>query len=437
MGPCFASVAVQNMIHAGFLLILVGAALLPPSRARRAAGLAAVASGLALAGLADPATPFALPSVVAVGSLPAGFLAADAALLVLGAVLALGSALVAVLDRRSAPTVAGAIALAPGAVLLAWSGSGLVLAAPAQALVLASLVEIGLGAGLLVAGWYLKFAPPADRNTPHPLVAAVGLTIGALATAIGPHVSVVVLGVILAAVSGHLLERAAGGTRVPLAPAATLLLLPAWWLMATIAGPESLGVEGLPAVPFSPAAERLLAIPLLIAAWAVAGLWPLHRQVPGALVAPVGAFLLARIALPAVPLGLEHWRPLAMPLVVVGIWHAALSGRLPRVAVGMAWVGLLAPAPLGLIGAAFLLAAGLAVELLERTSALRAGRFAPTAQAIPLVAFGWGALLAVGAGLRGEVVYTALAVAGLVALCGRPWPQAITARAESAVSPRA
>jgi hypothetical protein len=425
------------MIHIGFLLILLGAALLPPSRARRAAGLAAVAAGLALAGLAGAASPFTEPAQAALLGLPAGFLAADAALLVLGAVLAVGSALVAVLDRRSAPTVMGAITLAPGGILLAWGGGGLVTAAPARALVLASLVEIGLGAGLLVAGWYLRFAPPADRDPPHPLAATVGLLAGALAAAIGPHVGVVVLGVILAAASGHLLERAAGGPRLPIAPAATFLLLPTWWLMATIAGPEGLGTGTLPAVPFSPAAERLLAIPLLIGAWAVAGLWPLHRHLPGALVAPVGAFLLARVAIPAVPQGLEHWRPLAMPLVVAGIWHAALSGRLPRVAVGMAWIGLLAPMPLGLVGAAFLLASGLAVELLERTSALRAGRFAPAAQAIPLVAFGWGALLAVGAGLRGEVVYTALAVAGLVALCGRPWPQAITASAPSTTSPSA
>jgi hypothetical protein len=430
--------AVQDMIHVGFLLILTGAALLPSSRARRAAGLAAAASGLALAGLAGVSAPLSMPGRTALAALPSGFLAADAALLVLGAVLAVGSALVAALDRRSAPTIAGAIALAPGGILLAWGGARLVTAAPTGTLVLASLVEVGLGAALMGAGWYLRFAPPADRDTPHPLAATAGLFAAALAAAVGPHVGLVVLGVIGAACAGYLLEHAGGGgPRLPLAPAATILLLPAWWLMATIAGPEGLGVGRLAAVPFSPAAERLLAIPLLIAAWAVAGLWPLHRQVPGALVAPVGALLLARVAIPAVPAGLEHWRPLAMPLIVAGVWHAALSGRLPRVAVGVAWVGLLAPGRFGLVGAAFLLAAGLAVELIERIGALRAGRLAPAFQAIPLIAFGWGALLAVGAGLQGEVVYTALAVAGLVALCGRPWPQAITASAPSTTSPSA
>jgi hypothetical protein len=432
MEPCSTHSAMQNMIHLGFLLILLGAALLPRSRARRAAGLAATAAGLALAGLAGTE-----PGAAAVAGLPSGFLAADAALVVLGAVLAIGTALVAVLDRRSAPTIAGAIALAPGGILLGWGGAGLVAAAPSGALVVSALVEIALGVALLLVGWYLRFAPPADRDRLHPRALYGGLLAGALAAAVGPHLGLVVLGVIVAACAGHLLQRAEGGPRLPLAPAATLPLLPAWWLMATIAGPIGLWVSGLATVPLSPAAEQLLAVPLLIAAWAVAGLWPLHRHLPGALVAPVGAFLMARVAIPAVPSGLEHWRPLMMPLVVAGVWHAALSGRLPRVAVGMAWVGLLAPDGMGLAGAAMLMAAGLAMELVERITALRVGRLAPAAQALPLIAFGWGALLAVGAGLRGEVVYTAVAVAGLVALCGRPWPQAITPSAPSATSPSA
>jgi hypothetical protein len=437
MEPCSAYPAMQNMIHLGFLLILLGAALLPRSRARRAAGLAATASGLGLAGLAGTASPLAEPGAASLAGLPSGFLAADAALVVLGAVLAIGSALVALLDRRSAPTIAGAIALTPGGMLLGWVGGGLVAAAPSGALVLSALVEVVLGVALLLVGWYVRFPPPADRDRLHPGALSGGLLAGALVAAIGPHLSLVVLGVIVAACAGHLLQRAEGGPRLPLAPAATLPLLPAWWLMATIAGPVGLWVSGLASVPLSPAAEQLLAVPLLIAAWAVAGLWPLHRHLPGALVAPVGAFLMARVAIPAVPSGLEHWRPIMMPLVVAGVWHAALSGRLPRVAVGMAWVGLLAPDGLGVAGAAMLMAAGLAVELVERIGVLRVGRLAPAAQALPLIAFGWGALLVVGAGLRGEVVYTAAAVAGLVALCGRPWPQAITASAPSTASPSA
>jgi len=423
------------MIHVGFLLILIGAAVLPAFRARRAAGLAAAVSGLALAGLAGPGAPLAIPGASQIADLPAGFLAADAALLVIGAVLALGAALVAVADRRSVTTIAAAVSLGLGGMLLLRGGIGLVAAASARGMVLAALIEVALGVGLLVVGWYVRFSPAPDRGAPHPRVAIAGLIVGTLAAAVGAHASVVLLGVIAAIWSGHMLERSAGGSHLPIAPVVALLLLPGWWLLGTIAGPEGLGLTSLSDLPVSPAAERLLAIPLALVGWTAAGLWPLHRQLPGSLVAPAGAFLMARLVLVAVPAGVDHWRPLAMPIVVAGAWHAALSGRLPRVAVGMAWVGLLAPQGGGLVGASFLLAAGLAVELVERVSALRAGRFAPAAQAIPLVTFGWGALLAVGAALQGEVVYTVAAVAALVALCGRPYPQATTASVPSTAAP--
>jgi len=423
------------MIHVGFLLTLIGAAVLPAFRARRAAGVAATVSGLALAGLAGAEAPLTIPNASQLSALPAGFLAADAALLVIGIVLAVGAALVAVADRRSVTTIAAAVALGLGGALLLWGGNELLAAAAVGAMVLAALIEIALGVGLLAVGWHVRLAPAPDRGAPHPRVAMAGLIIGTLAAAVGTHASLILLGVIAAIGSGHLLERSAGGPRLPIAPVTAVLVLPAWWLLGTIAGPEGLALSSLPDLPLSPAAERLLAIPLLLVGWTAAGLWPVHRQLPGGLVAPAGAFLLARLVLVALPAGVDHWRPLAMPIVVVGIWHAALSGRLPRVAVGMAWVGLLAPQGSGLVGASFLLAAGFAVELVERVSSLHAGRFAPAAQAIPLVAFGWGALLAVGGALQGEVVYTVAAVAALVALCGRPYPQAMTASAPIAAAP--
>jgi hypothetical protein len=246
----------------------------------------------------------------------------------------------------------------------------------------------------------------------------------------------VLTGVIVAAWSGYLLQRGAGGSKVPLAPALTLLLLPAWWLMATIAGPIGLGTSALSTVPFSPAAEGLLAPALLLGGWALAGLWPLHRQEPAPLTAIVGALLVVRIAIPSVPEGIDHWRPLAMPLVVAGIWHAALSGRLPSILIGLAWVGLLAATRDGCIGAGLLLAAALGLGL-SGWPAGRPARHAAARAAVALLA-GWGALLAVTAGLRGEVVYTVLAVGGIVAALGRQdAAQAITASDRSATAPSA
>jgi hypothetical protein len=249
-------------------------------------------------------------------------------------------------------------------------------------------------------------------------------------------VGLVFVGAIATAASAYLIQRSAHGRRPPVAPALTLTLLAAWWLMTTIAGHTALPLEALASVPLSPAAERLLAPLLLLAGWALAGLWPFHRQLPGALSAPAGAFLMARVAIPALPEGLDHWRPLAMPLVVLGVWHAALTGRRSLVAVGMAWVGVLAPEGRGLPGAALLLAAGLTLEALEHIER-RAGPVLPV-RVIARVLVASGSLIAVAAGLRGEVSYTVLAVAAIVAGLGRgAHAQASTASAPRATEPSA
>ena len=239
-------------------------------------------------------------------------------------------------------------------------------------------------------------------------------------------------GVIVAAWSAYLLRRTTGGAGLPVGPMLTLSLLAAWWLMATIAGPEGLSIAALPVVPTSPAAERLLAPVFLLAAWATAGLWPLHRQADAALLAPAGALLIARIVIPALPDGLEHWRALAMPLIVAGTGHAALSGRAKGLAVGMAWVGLLGATPGGRLGAALLLGGALVLELSRLAAASRAMRLTVSASAI---AAGIGGVVAAEAGLRAEVVYTVLAVAALVAAVGHGSRQAMTASERSTTDP--
>jgi hypothetical protein len=412
----------------GFLLILVGAALVPEPgrRARRRAGLAALATGLALATLrAAPSAPGSL-------GLP-GFVATDAALLVLGVLAAMTAAVEVLRAPRSALTTAAAGLLIGGAGAAGWGGRPIIAAAAPGAALVALMVLAAAGALLLAVGRFVRLPSLDAGGPPHrPAAGVAGLLAGAIAAAAGPRVGVVLTGVIVAAWSGYLLQRAVGGSKVPLAPALTLLLLPAWWLMATIAGPIGLGTSALSAVPFSPAAEGLLAPALLLGGWALAGLWPLDRQEPASLTAIVGALLVVRIAIPSVPEGIDHWRPLAMPLVVAGIWHAALSGQLPSILIGLAWVGLLAATRDGCIGAGLLLAAGLGLELSGR----RAGR--PAVRAAVALLAGWGALLAVAAGLRGEVVYTVLAVGGIVVALGRPdAAQTITASDRSVTAPSA
>jgi hypothetical protein len=229
--------------------------------------------------------------------------------------------------------------------------------------------------------------------------------------ALGSHVLPVFVGVVVASWSGYLLARPVSGWRLPVAPALVLVLVPAYWLLATIAGPVGLWTRELHVVPLSPAAESILAAAMLLASWSTAGLWPLHRQLPGALVGVVGALLLIHIAVPLAPGGLAQWRPLIVPVLIVGLWHAAAYSRWPLVAVGSAVLGIVSPVRAGVIGAWWLLGAALVSEVAAMAPmSLTRVR---VAQVVAWVSAAWGGLLVLEAGLGGEVVYTAMASVGL------------------------
>jgi hypothetical protein len=417
--------------------MLVGAALVSAPRARSAGALGAMAAGLALAALRAAAPSPVRLDRTSLSALPGGFVSVDAALVTLAVVLAV-LALVEVGRRDRTPeSLAGAGALAAGALAIAWSGRALPLAAPPGSLATALVVIAGAGTLLVLTGRRVRLPRRRESVTARPRSAVAGLALGALAVAAGPHLAAVFLGVVAAGWSGWLLRRAGGGSKVPVAPGLTLLLVPAYWLLATIAGPEGLRIGGLGQLPLSPAAELLLAPALLLAAWSLSGLWPLQRQQPGPLTAAVGVLLLVRVALPAVPDGMEHWRALVMPIIVIGLWHAALGGRWSHVAVAMAWVGAISPGRTGPAGAGLLLAGGLTLELAARLGAAHPRRATPARVAAALAA-GWGALLAVDSSLHGEVVYTVLAVGGLVAAAGG-WAgaQAMTASEPRTTAPSA
>jgi len=249
-----------------------------------------------------------------------------------------------------------------------------------------------------------------------------------VATLAGPHVVAVFGGVLVATWAAWLASHRPGTRPLPVAPILTLVLIPAGWLLATIAGVVGLGIAALPQVPLSPAAELLLAPALLLAAWATAGLWPLQRQLPGALVAPAGALLLARIGHPLVPDGLEYWRPLTVPLLVLGLWHAASWSRWPLVIAGAAILAVAAATPVPTAGWAALLAISIALQLRlamdlapPQTIAVRAASWPPATIA---------GVMVLEEVLRGEVVYSTLGilVLALIVAGGR-------ATAEGSASP--
>ena len=157
---------------------------------------------------------------------------------------------------------------------------------------------------------------------------------------------------------------------------------------------------------------------LLLAAWATSGLWPWHRQEPAALTAPVAALLMARVAIPAVPDGLEHWRALAFPVVLLGLCHGALTRRRAESIVALAWVGLVTATPMR-PGRRRAPAAGWSGARARRAAAgsRRSGRSEALRVGAALV-LGTGALARDRGRSRDEVVYSVLAAAALVAGAG-------------------
>jgi hypothetical protein len=418
----------------GWLSLALGSALLGDGRRRRiaAGGMVSLGLGLTAWKVSSPQGSLATPD-----GLGGGFLLVNGGLLVLGLALPTWVALRQGFGRGGLPA---APAIALGVVLVGWVCAGFVSAGGFR--VVASAGALGLaGAVLIRSSRALASTRPAEKlgrwifgeplrprhgagGWNRRLAAAVAA--GASAAALGSHIELVFLGTIAAAWCAHLLFHSRGTRPAPLAPALTLLLVPTYWLLRTIAGPVGTSIGALPSVPLSPAAESVVAPALLLVAWGVSGLWPFHRQAPGALLAPVGALLLLRIGQPLVPGGLEHWQPLAVPLLVAGIWHAAARGRWPLLAAGAGLLGILVLSAGGAVGAACLFGAGLLLEM----SALRPPSDGGVTRAIPMLAWvasAWGGLLVLEGGLRSEVVYSAFAAAGLALIIAgggvRPHPR--------------
>jgi hypothetical protein len=237
------------------------------------------------------------------------------------------------------------------------------------------------------------FASPdhASMRVGYPVL---GAALGAGLAALGTHLSLVFLGVLLAAWSVWRLAPATPRRAVPLGPSITLLLLPTYWVLNTIAGPVGLEIRSLQDVPLSPAAERLLSAVLLLVAWGAGWL-------TGALSAPAAALLLTRVGMEAVPEGLAYWRTIAFPLLVVALWFAGLRKRLDLVAVAGGFLGLLSLDSDGVLGGYLLLAAAILLEV------------GPGIPIVLVLLAGWGGIEALTGTLRVEVVYSVLAMVGV------------------------
>jgi hypothetical protein len=418
--------------------LALAAALLAGERERRLAAAGLLSLGLALAAWRAGSLPGLAPAPPV--SLGRGFLVGNAGLLLVGSGLVCGALLRSRRDRFLAwARLLGALGIVLlGPLLISFLGAG----GPPRAL--ASAIGLALvGAALTVGVRAIVSRGPlrvvARRLAPAPLTPVflawpgARRTIPVVVTCLvvvltGRHIAVVFSGVMVAAWAAWLAFHPPGARPLPVAPMLTLLLLPACWLLATIAGQVGLRMGMLAQVPLSPAAELLLTAALLLVGWASAALWPLQRQHPGALLAPVGALLLARVAQPLVPSGLEYWRPLAVPLLVLGLWNAAAWGRWPLVLAGTAVLALAGGTPVSSAPWAVLLTAGVALEVREAWQL--SPRLTILVRAVIWAIVTWSGVRVLEAALRGEVVYltVGIVVLALIVAAGR-------ASAEPSASP--
>jgi hypothetical protein len=406
---------------AGMACLALAAALLTGERERRLAAAGLLVLGLALAAWRAGSAPGSGLTPPAV--LGRGFLVGNAALLLVGSALiclAVVRAPAATL-RTAARLLAAAGIILIGPVIVGFIGPG----EPVRALVAATGlgvmgVAVAVGARAIVASRpgrivARRLAPPPLRAVIRPDSGArralVVLVAAVATTAMAPHVLAVFVAVVLATWAGYLAFHRPGTRPVPVAPVLTLLLVPAYWLLATIAGPLGLRLEALPQIPLSPAAELLVEPALLLAALAAAGLWPLQRQLPGPLTAPAGGLLLARIAQPLGPTGLEYWQPLTAPALLLGLWNAAAYGRWPLLLAGGGVLGIAAGTRDGVLASIGLLATALVLELCSVAPAARRARKLIEAAAWPVATL--AGVPTLEAALRGQVVYTALGTVGL------------------------
>ncbi len=214
------------------------------------------------------------------------------------------------------------------------------------------LIAVGLAIVVLAAigGWRRQDAtPPRHQSSPARMRPSLPLVAGLLFVLFGPHLILVTAGAFLVLVSGAAtVLRARRPAWLTLVLVAALLLGAGFFLVFTILGPAGGRMSELVGGPFSPPAERLLAILLGAGSLGLAGIFPFHRAPWRLTLAPLAAILTARILVPAFPEGFADWQSPAMLWLAVGVAAEALLGRWAAVMVGAGLMGIWSGRPGGI-----------------------------------------------------------------------------------------
>jgi hypothetical protein len=416
------------------LVLLAAAAALAGGRPARliGAGILALAFGIASARVALQLAPNAILTADQLLSLAASSRAIDGGLAATG-LLAAASALPGSL--RHVSTVrqwALALLLLAGLVMSADASTELMRSGswPATLGVVTIVAAIGLLALWLgdrttwrdfssrvcrglTAG--RQSAPPDGPAAAWLGAAALGLLLCILA----PHALLILVGAMIAAVAGHVGFRRFGAVgKLPLLPILTVpLLLVVAYYLRVIAGPVGLSVAAFPDVPLSPAAQLMLAPPLLVAAGLFAGPIVLRRWLPGSAFALVGVALMIRLGHPLLGDALPGWESLFMPIGILLLCLAALAGAWSPAAGISAWIVAMVVTPAAPEGAWLLGTAALALVIRRRVPG--EGGMSLVLRLLAATCGAAGGAAALAALLAHQVVYAAIAViAGLVLVFG-------------------
>ena len=401
--------------------LAVAAALARLPLARRLGWLGALAFAL---GAASVRVALRLPLDSAadplwVAALPPLSLRIDAGLQLLGALLALGCGSWSALRGRSTgDRVSAAIALLTAVAMIVAAGPLIHMGGYLHTLAAASALGASaacIGATLALA---IKRRSTSRPNQPSPGESAprskrwsLALLLGGLAVVFAPHLDLVLGGAIVAAAAAYALQRREGFMRVPVLPAfAAGALGFAGYYLHVIAGPEGVWLAALPEAPLSAAAQALIVPALAVGAAGFFAFRTLGPFTAGPLLAPIGVGLLLRVGAESLPLGMDGWRTVTVPIGVAAAWGAAVTGRPLLLASATAWMACFAPAGGGAAGAWILALVSLAgVGPAPAASGLSTGRFAATARECLLASIvALGATLALDGLLRAEVFYAVM-----------------------------
>lgn len=414
-------------------ILLVPAALvlasicLPNYRLRRAGLAGVLVIQLAIASLELTGGSSAMREM-----LSPGYQAVSAALLIGGVLLMLSTAFTAIRSGQGSKPLmlAGAAILLVVAVQLGIllvplaQGGGLVRTLAALALLASAtvlLVMLVKVQAVKSAVWRIEriIAPPKNPGPGAPVPAGrpamLGLHLtGILVALVAPNFPLLIAGVVLAMITGAIWEYQAGvGSRWPVGVIISgVALLAGSIVLLSVAGDTPLSLDQMIDGPFSEALQVMIAPVIVLAAWPLVRLWPLHGTRSGPAGALAGAAILIRVLAPVLPDGAMHWQPLFYLLLAIGAVYASVVRNDAVFGSSIAALGLLSAQSEAGWGGVAVLTAAIALQTLARATrtvpaALIGGRIILIAASLAVIPMLLGAL-------QTEVFSTVIVIIGVV-----------------------